>query len=67
LGSQRILPVVVVPVALVFAVVVEILGHLEEEQEGELLDVVVVGEAVIPEDGAVFPELLDDGGWAARK
>ena len=34
--------------------------HLQEEQEGELLDVVAVGEAVVAEDVAVVPELLDD-------
>jgi hypothetical protein len=35
-------------------------GHLEEEQVGELLDVVAVGEAVVAEQVAVAPELLDD-------
>jgi hypothetical protein len=34
--------------------------HLEEEQVGELLDVVAVGEAVVAEDIAVVPELLDN-------
>lgn len=37
-----------------------LVGHLEEEQVGELLDVVAVGEAVVAEDVAVVPELLDD-------
>ena len=35
--------------------------HLQEEQEGQLLDVVLVGQAVVPQDVAVVPELLDDG------
>jgi hypothetical protein len=35
-------------------------GHLKEEQVGELLDVVAVGQAVVPEDVAVIPELLND-------
>ena len=34
--------------------------HLEEEQEGELLDVVQVREPVVAQDVAVAPELLDD-------
>ena len=36
--------------------------HFEEEEVGELLDVVAVGEAVVAEDGAVVPEALYDGG-----
>ena len=36
-----------------------LVGHLEEEQEGELLQVVLVGEPVVAEDVAVGPELLD--------
>ncbi len=36
-------------------------GHLEEEQECELLDVVLIQEAVIAEDVAVVPEFLNDG------
>lgn len=36
--------------------------HHQEEQERELLDIVAVGYAVVPEDVAVVPELLDDGG-----
>ena len=39
--------------------------HLEEQQVGELLDVVAVGEAVVAEDVAVVPELLDDL-WLTR-
>src|SRR5258708_6918257 len=38
-------------------------GHLEEEQEGELLQIIAIRQTVVTEDGAVFPELLDDGGW----
>ena len=37
-----------------------LVGHLEEEQEGELLDVVAVGQAVVAQDVAVVPELVDD-------
>ena len=37
-----------------------LVGHLEEEQVGELLDVVAVGQAVVAQDVAVVPELLDD-------
>lgn len=41
--------------------------HFEEEQEGELLDVVLIGGAVVPQDVAVIPELLDDGGAVAHR
>jgi hypothetical protein len=45
-----------------------LVGHLEEKQEGELLEVVLVGEAVVAEDVAVGPEFLDDpvGGVAHK-
>jgi hypothetical protein len=36
--------------------------HFEEEEVGELLDVIAVGEAVVTQDGAVVPEALDNGG-----
>ena len=36
--------------------------HLEEEQVGELFDVVAVRHAVVAQDVAVVPEALDDGG-----
>ena len=36
--------------------------HLEEEQIGELLDVIAVAHAVVAKDVAVVPEFLDDGG-----
>ena len=36
------------------------MGHFEEEQVGELLDVVAVGHAVVAQDVAVVPEFLDD-------
>ena len=39
-----------------------LVGHLEEQQIGELLDVVAVGHAVVAQDVAVVPEFLDDGG-----
>src|SRR5690606_28462733 len=34
--------------------------HLEEEQEGELLQVVLIRQPVVAQDVAVGPELLDD-------
>ena len=34
--------------------------HLQEEQERQLLDVVAIGEAVVAQDVAVVPELLND-------
>ena len=34
--------------------------HFEEQQKRQLLDVVAVGQAVIPQDVAVVPELLDE-------
>ena len=36
-----------------------LVGHLEEQQVRQLLDVVAVGEAVVAKDVAVVPELLD--------
>ena len=45
-----------------------LVGHLQEEQEGELFDVVALGEAVVAEDVTIRPELLDDlGGGVAHK
>ncbi len=41
-----------------------LLVHLEEQQVGELLDVVAVGHAVVAQDVAVVPQALDDGGGA---
>src|SRR5207302_359200 len=37
-----------------------LIGHLQEKQEGQLLDVVPVREAVIAENVAVIPELLNN-------
>ncbi len=37
-----------------------LMGELEEQQHAELFQVVAVGEAVVAEDCAVAPELLDD-------
>jgi hypothetical protein len=37
-----------------------LVGHLEEEQKRELLDVVAVGETVIPQDVAIVPKFLDE-------
>ena len=36
--------------------------HLQEEEVGQLLDIVAIGQPVIAQDGAVVPEALDDGG-----
>ncbi len=36
--------------------------HFEEEKEGELFDVIAVGEAVVAEDIAVVPEFVDERG-----
>ena len=45
-----------------------LLRHLEEEQVGQLGDVLVVGDAVVPEDVAEVPELGDDvGGDSAHR
>jgi len=38
-----------------------LVGHLEEEQVGELLQVVAVGHAVVAQEVAVVPEATDDG------
>ncbi len=37
-----------------------LVGHLEEKQEGGLLDVVAVRLAVIAQDATVVPELLNE-------
>ena len=37
-----------------------LVGHLEEQQVGELLEVVAVRQPVVPEDVAVVPQLVDD-------
>ena len=37
-----------------------LVGHLEEEQERELLQLVLVGQPVVAQHVAVGPELLDD-------
>lgn len=37
-----------------------LVGHLEEEEKGELLDIVAVAHPVVPEDVAEVPEFLDD-------
>jgi hypothetical protein len=36
-----------------------------EEQVGELLEVIAVGDAVVSEDVAVVPDALDDGAGSA--
>ena len=36
--------------------------HLQEKQEGQLLDVVAIRQAVISQDAAVVPELGYKGG-----
>src|SRR5689334_3109583 len=37
-----------------------LVGHLEKQQKRQLLDVVLVRQAIVPKDVAVVPELLDD-------
>ena len=37
-----------------------LVGHLEEQEERELLQVVLVAQAVVTQDLAVVPQLLDD-------
>ena len=39
-----------------------LLGHLEEQDVGQLGDVLVVGDAVVSQDVAEVPEFLDDFG-----
>ncbi len=39
-----------------------LIGHFQEEQIGQLLDVIAVTDAVIAQYVAVVPETLDDGG-----
>ena len=39
-----------------------LIGHLEEQQIGELFDVVAIAHALVAQDVAVVPELLDEGG-----
>ena len=36
--------------------------HLQEEQEGQLLNVIAIRQAIIAQDGAVVPELGYKGG-----
>lgn len=43
-----------------------LIRHLEEQQKRQLLDVVPIGQAVIPQDVAVVPKLLDEGGGVAH-
>jgi hypothetical protein len=38
-------------------------GHLEEQETSELLDIVAVAHPVVPEDMAVVPEFADNRGW----
>ena len=42
-----------------------LVGHLEEQQVGDLLDVVAVVDAVVAQGVAEAPELLDDVAHAA--
>jgi hypothetical protein len=41
-----------------------LVGHLEEQQEGELLDVIAVGYAVIAQHVAVIPQAGNNGGFS---
>ncbi len=45
--------------------IASLVGHLEEEQVGDLLDVVAVVDAVVAQGVAEAPEFLDDVGHAA--
>jgi hypothetical protein len=36
--------------------------HFQEEQAGELLNVIAIGHAVVAQDVAVVPEMLDNCG-----
>src|SRR6266536_6141858 len=37
-----------------------LIGHFEEEQVGELLDIVAVGHTIVTQEVTVVPEALDD-------
>src|ERR1019366_9576829 len=43
-----------------------LIRHFQEQQKRQLLDVVAVGQAVVPQDVAVVPKLLDKGGGVAN-
>ena len=54
---------VIPPVALGdFAFRPGFLGHLQEEDVGQLRDVLVIGDAVVPQDVTEIPEFLNDFG-----
>jgi len=40
--------------------------HFQEQEEGQLLDVIAVGQTVIPQDAAVVPEFLNECGWVGH-
>jgi hypothetical protein len=37
-----------------------LISHLEEDEVGQLLDVITIADALITEDVAVVPDFLDD-------
>ena len=39
-----------------------LVGHLEEQKVGKLLDIVAIARPVVSEDAAVIPDSLDEGG-----
>lgn len=41
--------------------------HLQEEEEGQLLHVIAIRQAVIAQDAAVVPELGDEGGGVGHE
>src|SRR6185312_11842602 len=43
-----------------------LIGHLQEQQKRQLLDVVLVGQPVVTQDVAIVPELANDGGRVAH-
>jgi hypothetical protein len=38
-----------------------LVGHLEEQQVSELLDVIAITDPIVPQDVAVVPKTLDNG------
>src|SRR6266699_4552457 len=62
IAAQQAFPVIVSGNArgLVVGRLGAFMRHFEEEQVGELLDVVTIRHAVVAQDVAVVPEFLDD-------
>jgi len=45
----------------------KLISHFEEEQEGDLLQVITVAYAVVAEDVGEIPDFGDEGGGVAHK